>query len=807
MTQMTMSSSQRLWYQQPAANWEEALPIGNGRMGGMVFGGVHEERIDLNEDTLWSGFVRDTNNYDAIRHLSRVRDLVDKRHYKEAEELVERHMLGPWNECYLPLGSLHIQHLEHQGTASTYERSLNVKTGISSTVFSLLGDTFNREVFVSAPEQCMVVSYSSSRSEGIPISVKLESQLKYHIVQQSGNSTTLFLAGRCPSHVEPNYIEDHPQPIIYEEGKGLRFVVGMKVLLDNGTVKWSEQGDALEIRNADRFTFLLTAISDYSEIHTEGYNRELDLEAICVERLEAASLLSYDELKNRHLVDFEALSSRVELFLEKNECSALPTDQRLHAVQQGAEDPDLAALYMHYGRYLLISSSRPGSQPANLQGLWSREIRAPWGSNWTTNINIQMNYWHAETSNLRECHMPLFDWTERLAQKGKRTALIHYGSKGWAAHHNVDIWMDSSPAGGQAVWAFWPMAGAWLCAHLWEHYAFHQDDAYLLQKAFPIMKGAAEFYLDWLILDSDTGRFITSPSTSPENKFLTPEGEPCAISKASTLDLILIRELFTNCMTAIEILNQDHELGQELQRVLRNLQPLQIGNDGRLQEWMEPHVEHEPGHRHLSHLYGLYPGAGIQFDRDEELTKAIRASLEYRLEHGGGRTGWSCAWGMALWARLRDGEEAHENWLALLQSSTFLNLFDGHPYMIDTRIDYSRSIFQIDGNLGTAAAIVEMLVQSHADEIHLLPALPAAWSEGQVRGLRARGGCTVDMSWQDGKVTDIRLVSEHGGSYWVRTAVALNIGASVIQSLRVHEDYRYEIRLQAEEQLFLKAMS
>ena len=805
MIESRMNSSQTLWYDKPASSWEEALPIGNGFMGGMVYGGIDNERIDLNEDTLWSGFARDTNNYDAIRHLEQVRDLIFKKEYQAAEEIVERYMLGPWHECYLPLGSLDIQHKTQVESASAYERVLDLTTGVATTVYSIDGATYSREVFMSTADHCMVMRLTSSKPEGISIVLKLDSQLKHDIEYHAGSSTFRLL-GQCPSHVEPNYIEDHPHPIIYEEGKGLRFVTAMKWVTDQGNVLWNEHDSVIEIRNADAVTIFISAATDYSELHSEGYDRDLNLKDLVQSLLDHSSKMTYEALKTRHTSEFEALSTRVELSLEHTDISELSTDRRLQAVNQGARDPELAALYFHYGRYLLISSSRAGSQPASLQGIWSREIRAPWGSNWTTNINVQMNYWHAETTNLAECHQPLLAWIKRLAQKGKRTALIHYQCRGWAAHHNVDIWMDASPANGQAVWAFWPMAGAWLCSHLWEHYCFNQDEIFLKQEAFPIMKEAALFYLDGLISDNETGYLITNPSTSPENKFITPDGEPCAISKAATMDLVLIRELFTQCIAAIEVLNQDYEFALQLKEAISKLHPLQIGSDGRLQEWIYEYEEWEPGHRHLSHLYGMYPGSSIQMDRHIELSDAVRKSLEYRMLHSGGRTGWSCAWAMALWARQRDGERAHDNLLALYSNSTFMNLFDGHPYMVDTRIDYTRSIFQIDGNFGTTAAIAEMLLQSHTDEILLLPALPAAWSNGKVRGLRARGGVTVDMEWHNGQMTEVHLESDRGGCYRVRSAVPLKTDMPIIHSVSTHNSYQYEIQLPAHQVVSMRAL-
>ena len=808
MTNLETESSNRLWYLQPAGSWEEALPIGNGKLGGMVFGGVESERIDLNEDTLWSGFSRDTNNYDAIRHLARVREAVTEGRYKEAEEIAERHMLGSWNESYLPLGTLHIRQ-SGLGAIEQYQRELNLKTGIVSSTFSSEGSICTREAFASAPDKLMVLRYASTGTGKLSLSVRLESLLQHdgHVVRRHDDkSFDITIWGNCPSHVEPNYVEDHPNPILYEESLGLRFAISLRIVMDNGSMIWNEAGE-LEILHADGVTFLLSAVTDFSQDRPELCNPELDLDAIVLLRLNEGCAKAYAELKERHLVDIGELLDRVELRLESTNTSLLPTDLRLEAVNNGAEDPALAALYYHYGRYLLISSSREGSQPANLQGIWSKEIRAPWGSNWTTNINIQMNYWHAETANLSECHIPLLAWIRELSHKGKRTARIHYNCRGWVAHHNVDIWLDTSPASGQAVWALWPMGGAWLCRHLWEHYSFNKDRVYLENEAYPIMKEAALFYLDWLVPDDTSSFLITNPSTSPENKFVTDAGDPCAVTKASTMDLLLIRELFTHCIAASEVLDQDCEMRIELLDTLSKLYPLQIGSGGRLQEWYEDYEEWESGHRHLSHLYGLYPGDIIQYERDDELVQACRRSLEHRLANGGGYTGWSCAWCMALWARLRDGSKFHESWLSLLRTSTFPNLFDGHPYMVDTTIDYSRSIFQIDGNFGTVAAIGELLLQSHEDEIHLLPSLPPQWREGSVRGLRARNGYTVNMSWSGGKLIETSIWSEHGGRCRLKSPIQLESEAlcSMLCSAR-NGFYIYEFIMPARQNVYMKAI-
>ncbi len=724
----------RLWYRQPAKEWEEALPLGNGRMGAMVFGGVEQERIQVNEESVWYGGETDRINPDAHRYLEEIRRRIFAGEIAGAQELLQMAVAGCPNSMrpYQTLGDIR---LEFPGTAKyeQYERSLYLEDALCRTSFVSGGTGYLREAFLSHPDDCMVMKLSAHGPGKINLRARLERGRFYDGVGRLGEKG-IYLHGNL--------------------GSGGFFAFGLLAQAKGGSVQVI--GETLCVREAEQLTlyFCGETTGKYQEPGKPDPVNILREEI--AGKLEAAAECAYEQLLERHREDYRRYYARVDFWLEGcREHDGLPTDQRLKSISEEPEDLGLHKLLFDYGRYLMISCSRPGGLPATLQGIWNQSFFPPWDSKYTININLEMNYWIAECCNLSECHMPLFELIRKMRVSGRRAAERMYGCRGFAAHHNTDVHGDCAP---QDLWyagTYWVMGAAWLCTHIWNHYEYTQDRDFL-KEYYPVLCEAALFFLDYLT--EKDGRLVTCPSCSPENSYRLPGGESGAVTYGAAMDNQILRDLFGQCLLAAKVLGESGAVEEagiaderaflaQVRDAMDRLAPICVSGRGTIQEWIEDYEECEPGHRHISQLYALHPSGQITVDGTPRLAEAARRTLERRLEHGGGHTGWSRAWIINHYAKLWDGEEACRNLQLLLTDSVYPNLFDRHPP------------FQIDGNFGAAAAMAQMLIQSSSERIVVLPALPSAWASGCVRGLRIRGNCEVELSWENHELRVCRLTA------------------------------------------------
>ena len=769
-----------LWYEKPAQVWEEALPIANGSFGAMVYGKVHNEVIPINDNTLWSGRPQTRGeNKDAAKYIKPIRKALAEKDFATATKLCKK-LQGEYSQCYLPLGDVILNQLykgaKPNAKFTNYTRTLCLDSALVKVRYRLNRVYYERQIFVSAPDSAMVIKISAEKPGMVNLDLGFNCQIPgYKVHSENG---ALALSGAAPVNLYPVYYEPKDKSditITTPDGKtGMRYISLAKAVSDGGWVETDEDG--IHVRDANSVTLYITSATSFNGPYTDPDTNGKNERAIAQNRLNLCSAKDFSTLKSRHVADFASLFHRVTFTLNnphdnKAMCEKMPSDLRLRFYDYGNQDSALETMFFQFGRYLLISSSRGNGAPANLQGIWNPILKAPWSSNYTININTEMNYWPAEPGNLSEMTQPLLNWVKNLAVSGAITAKDYYNCKGWVAHHNSDIWCLSNAVGdfgdGDPQWANWALCGAWLSRHLWDHYLFTLDKDFL-KEAYPVMKGAAEFCSTWLV--EKNGYLITSPSTSPENSFYAPDGNYFSVCEASTMDMAIIKDVFDNVVAASEVLGIDKAFRKSIQAKRDKLYPYHIGSKGQLLEWGEEYTETDPHHRHLSHLYGLHPGTTISPITTPDLAQACNRTFEIRGDEG---TGWSKGWKINFAARLLDGDHAYKMIREIMHyfdpqtgggaGGTYPNFFDAHPP------------FQIDGNFGATAGIMEMLMQSHLGEIHLLPALPSAWPNGEIKGIKARGNFEVNIAWKNGALTNAAVKSVAGAPCVLRTSCPVTV--------------------------------